>query len=196
MRGPYSRQSFPEALEAYGEAIELDNTNMSFVSNRAAVYFEQKEYETCIAEVSPVDSSPLKSAVVVATQGMCLAHQRDRGLQLCPSQHPPPTHTSPLHIFPCLFSVQEGRRCWQSEPGGIRRHRQSLCTDGKGVSKDGRQGTGHCPPRERAGNDGRLCTALFSTVRCGVVLLGVCKCCIPRAAMLSTLRVPSKIFHY
>lgn len=45
-------QSFAEALEAYGEAIELDNTNMSFLSNRAAVYFEQKEYEACIAEVS------------------------------------------------------------------------------------------------------------------------------------------------
>lgn len=45
-------QSFSEALEAYGEAIELDNTNMSFLSNRAAVFFEQKEYEACIAEVS------------------------------------------------------------------------------------------------------------------------------------------------
>eukprot|EP00903_Cladosiphon_okamuranus_P012279 g11516.t1 len=46
----YSAKSFTEALEAYGEAIELDNTNMSFLSNRAAVFFEQKEYEACIAE--------------------------------------------------------------------------------------------------------------------------------------------------
>ncbi|CAM9451979.1 unnamed protein product [Hapterophycus canaliculatus] len=46
----YSKKSFPEALEAYGEAIELDGTNMSFVSNRAAVFFEQKEYEACITE--------------------------------------------------------------------------------------------------------------------------------------------------
>ncbi len=45
-------QNFTEALEAYGEAIALDNTNMSFLSNRAAVFFEQKEYEACIAEVS------------------------------------------------------------------------------------------------------------------------------------------------
>lgn len=52
-------QSFPEALEAYGEAIELDNTNMSFVSNRAAVFFEQKEYEACIAEVSLQDKSDM-----------------------------------------------------------------------------------------------------------------------------------------
>lgn len=48
-------QNFTEALEAYGEAIELDNTNMSFLSNRAAVFFEQKEYEACIAEVSRED---------------------------------------------------------------------------------------------------------------------------------------------
>ncbi|CAM9169130.1 unnamed protein product [Ectocarpus sp. 12 AP-2014] len=46
----YSAKNFPEALEAYGQAIELDNTNMSFLSNRAAVFFEQKEYEACIAE--------------------------------------------------------------------------------------------------------------------------------------------------
>eukprot|EP00904_Undaria_pinnatifida_P000933 jgi/Undpi1/10840/HiC_scaffold_3.g01367.m2 len=53
----YSAKKFSEALEAYGEAIELDGSNMSFVSNRAAVFFEQKEYEACIAEC--------KNAVVV-----------------------------------------------------------------------------------------------------------------------------------
>lgn len=54
MRGSVSLsyQQFPEALEAYTQAIELDGTNMSFVSNRAAVYFEQKDYEACINEVS------------------------------------------------------------------------------------------------------------------------------------------------
>ncbi|CAM9091766.1 unnamed protein product [Ascophyllum nodosum] len=46
----YSQKKFEEALEAYGEAIELDGTNMSFLSNRAAVYFEQKKYEACIEE--------------------------------------------------------------------------------------------------------------------------------------------------
>lgn len=50
-RGFSVAQKFPEALEAYTEAIELDGTNVSFFSNRAAVYFEQKEYEPCIAEV-------------------------------------------------------------------------------------------------------------------------------------------------
>lgn len=55
-------QNFTEALEAYGEAIELDNTNMSFLSNRAAVFFEQKEYEACIAEVGHGDG--FRKAVV------------------------------------------------------------------------------------------------------------------------------------
>lgn len=45
-------QRFSEALEAYAEAIDLDSTNMSFFSNRAAVYFEKKDYEGCISEVS------------------------------------------------------------------------------------------------------------------------------------------------
>lgn len=49
---PFLLQKFPEALEAYEEAIELDSTNMSFVSNRAAVYLEQRKFEECIAEVS------------------------------------------------------------------------------------------------------------------------------------------------
>lgn len=51
-------QKFEEALEAYGEAISLDSTNMSFISNRAAVYFEQKDYEACIAEVSELSCRP------------------------------------------------------------------------------------------------------------------------------------------
>lgn len=54
-------QKFEEALEAYGEAISLDSTNMSFFSNRAAVYFEQKDYEGCIAEVSELSCRPSRS---------------------------------------------------------------------------------------------------------------------------------------
>lgn len=49
---PFFLQKFAEALEAYAEAIELDSTNMSFVSNRAAVYLEQRKFQECIAEVS------------------------------------------------------------------------------------------------------------------------------------------------
>ena len=36
---------------------------MSFLSNRAAVYFEQKKYEACIEEVSPPPAVCLGTAV-------------------------------------------------------------------------------------------------------------------------------------
>ena len=37
-----------KALAAYDEAIEIDPKNMTFLSNKAAVYFMQKKYDECI----------------------------------------------------------------------------------------------------------------------------------------------------
>ncbi len=45
----YKSKKFDEALAAYDEAINLDPTNMTFVSNKAAVYFTTKKYDECIA---------------------------------------------------------------------------------------------------------------------------------------------------
>lgn len=36
------------ALEHYGKASELDPTDMTYLTNIAAVYFEQKEYTKCV----------------------------------------------------------------------------------------------------------------------------------------------------
>jgi len=44
----YKTKKFEEALAAYDEAIALDPTNMTFVSNKAAVYFTTKKYDECI----------------------------------------------------------------------------------------------------------------------------------------------------
>jgi stress-induced-phosphoprotein 1 len=44
----YKAQKFDEALAAYDEAIVLDPTNMTFLSNKAAVYFSLKKYDECI----------------------------------------------------------------------------------------------------------------------------------------------------
>merc|ERR1719223_2363197 len=44
----YKTKKFDEALAAYDEAIELDSTNMTFLSNKAAVYFTMKNYDECI----------------------------------------------------------------------------------------------------------------------------------------------------
>ena len=47
--GHYTKKEFVEALACYDEAISLCPTDATFLNNKAAVYFEQKEYEKCIA---------------------------------------------------------------------------------------------------------------------------------------------------
>lgn len=44
----YKEKRFAEAIEAYDEAIALDPTQMTFLSNKAAVYFTQKKWKECI----------------------------------------------------------------------------------------------------------------------------------------------------
>ncbi|XP_067136572.1 stress-induced-phosphoprotein 1-like [Centruroides vittatus] len=46
----YKKRNFDLALQHYDKAIELDSTDMTFLTNKAAVYIEQKEYEKCIKE--------------------------------------------------------------------------------------------------------------------------------------------------
>lgn len=45
----YVKKQFPEALAHYKKAKELDPTNPTYMSNESAVYFEQKDYDKCIA---------------------------------------------------------------------------------------------------------------------------------------------------
>ncbi|XP_049789360.1 stress-induced-phosphoprotein 1 isoform X2 [Schistocerca nitens] len=46
----YKKKKFEEALNHYNKAVELDPTDMTFLNNIAAVYFEQKEYKKCIEQ--------------------------------------------------------------------------------------------------------------------------------------------------
>lgn len=46
----YKKKDFEKALGAYDEAIAIDPTNMTFLSNKAAVYFAQKKWDECIEE--------------------------------------------------------------------------------------------------------------------------------------------------
>ena len=46
----YKKRSFEEALEHYNKAVELDPTEIIYILNIAAVYFEQKEYDKCISQ--------------------------------------------------------------------------------------------------------------------------------------------------
>merc|ERR1712161_6076 len=44
----YKSKKFDEALATYNEAIALDPSNMTFINNKAAVYFSSKKYDECI----------------------------------------------------------------------------------------------------------------------------------------------------
>ncbi|KAG0326821.1 Hsp90 cochaperone [Podila humilis] len=44
----YKARKFEEALEHYSKAWELDSTNVSILTNKAAVYFEMGNYDDCI----------------------------------------------------------------------------------------------------------------------------------------------------
>ncbi|CAK1540789.1 unnamed protein product [Leptosia nina] len=46
----YKKKDFEHALIHYSKAIEHDSTDITFYTNIAAVYFEQKEFEKCIKE--------------------------------------------------------------------------------------------------------------------------------------------------
>lgn len=46
----YKAKKFDEALSHYNKAIELDPTDMTFLNNKAAVYFEMEKYDDCIKQ--------------------------------------------------------------------------------------------------------------------------------------------------
>ena len=46
----YKKKNFEEALQHYNKAVELDPTEIIYLLNIAAVYFEQKEYDKCIEQ--------------------------------------------------------------------------------------------------------------------------------------------------
>lgn len=46
----YKAKKFDEALEHYNKAIELDKTDMTYLNNKAAVYFEKSDFDECIKQ--------------------------------------------------------------------------------------------------------------------------------------------------
>ncbi|XP_014468444.1 PREDICTED: stress-induced-phosphoprotein 1 [Dinoponera quadriceps] len=46
----YKKKNFDEALQHYNTSVELDPTEIIYLLNIAAVYFEQKEYQKCIGQ--------------------------------------------------------------------------------------------------------------------------------------------------
>ena len=46
----YKKRNFEEALGRYDKAVSLDPTDMTFLNNKAAVYFEQGKFDECIKQ--------------------------------------------------------------------------------------------------------------------------------------------------
>lgn len=46
----YKKKAFEDAIAHYSRAVELDDTDVTFLTNRAAVYLEMGKYSDCIAD--------------------------------------------------------------------------------------------------------------------------------------------------
>lgn len=71
----YQKKEFEQALAAYDEAIAIDPTNMTFWSNKAAVYFTQKKYDDCIAACN--------KAIEVGKENRASFEDRGKALTRC-----------------------------------------------------------------------------------------------------------------
>lgn len=90
----YKEKKFDESLKAYDEAIEIDPANMTFYSNKAAVYFTQKKYDECIdmcmkaVEVGKENRAPFEDRAKALTRA-AKAYQKkgdlEKAIELCNS---------------------------------------------------------------------------------------------------------------
>lgn len=71
----YKSKKFEEALAAYDEAFVIDPTCMTFLLNKAAVYFAQKKYDDCIAECN--------KSLEVGKENMAPFEDRAKALTRC-----------------------------------------------------------------------------------------------------------------
>lgn len=80
----YKKRNLVEALECYEKAIEIDPTNCMYLSNKASVYMEQKEYKKAIAsleealKIGNAQNAAYKDKAKILTKtGKCYSKMQD-----------------------------------------------------------------------------------------------------------------------
>jgi len=79
----FKSKKFEDALAAYDEAIAQDPTNMTFISNKAAVYFNTKRYDECIeackeaVEVGKANRAPFEDRAKALTRAAKAYQKKD-----------------------------------------------------------------------------------------------------------------------
>jgi stress-induced-phosphoprotein 1 len=88
----YKAKQFDQAIEAYDAAIAIDPTNMTFLNNKAAVFFAQKKYQECIDEclaavqVGKDNMGPFEDrakAYTRAAKGYQKLKNLDKAIEMC-----------------------------------------------------------------------------------------------------------------
>jgi len=88
----YKKKEFDKAIEAYDEAIAIDPTNMTFLSNKAAVYFTQKKWDECIEEclkaieIGKENKAPFEERAKTMTRCAKAYHKKsdlEKAIEMC-----------------------------------------------------------------------------------------------------------------
>mmetsp|Transcript_3059 Transcript_3059/g.5734 ORF Transcript_3059/g.5734 Transcript_3059/m.5734 type:complete len:436 (-) Transcript_3059:154-1461(-) len=82
----YKAKAFDEAIALYDEAASLDPTNMTYITNKSAVFFARKEWDLCIStceealKVGKENYAPFEDrAKALTRQGKCHHKKGDLG---------------------------------------------------------------------------------------------------------------------
>ncbi len=78
----YKKKDFANALALYNEALALNENEVTYINNKAAVYYEMKDYEKCIEECDKAIEKSKGGYYDYAKLGKALARKANAKLQL------------------------------------------------------------------------------------------------------------------
>lgn len=78
----YKKKDFAKALELYEQALNLDENEVTYINNKAAVYFEMKDYNKCIEECDKAIEKSKGGHYDYTKLGKALARKANAKIQL------------------------------------------------------------------------------------------------------------------